>query len=86
MIPIAVPHEITAAAMAHGDTMITGKPQAVMVHVIVGTANAVGRIINASKARVPMFFTDCRVPRPIRRAWLVFALDPNGRFCIERIS
>ena len=57
IIPITVPHEITAVAMAHGYTMITGKPQAVMVHVIVGTANALGGIINAAKVRVPIFFT-----------------------------
>jgi acetolactate synthase-1/2/3 large subunit len=62
LVPITVPHEITAVAMAHGYTMITGKPQAVMVHVIVGTANALGGIINASKARVPMFFTAGRTP------------------------
>jgi acetolactate synthase-1/2/3 large subunit len=62
LIPITVPHEITAVAMAHGYTMITGKPQVVMVHVIVGTANALGGIINASRARVPMFFTAGRTP------------------------
>jgi acetolactate synthase-1/2/3 large subunit len=62
IIPITVPHEITAVAMAHGYTMVTGKPQAVMVHVIVGTANALGGIINASKARVPMFFSAGRTP------------------------
>lgn len=62
IIPITVPHEITAVAMAHGYTMITGKPQVVMVHVIVGTANALGGIINAAKTRVPMFLTAGRTP------------------------
>jgi acetolactate synthase-1/2/3 large subunit len=62
LMPITVPHEITAVAMAHGYTMITGKPQAVMVHVIVGTANALGGIINAAKVRVPIFFTAGRTP------------------------
>ena len=62
IVPITVPHEITAVAMAHGYTMVTGKPQVVMVHVIVGTANALGGIINASRARVPMFFTAGRTP------------------------
>jgi len=60
--PITVPHEITAVAMAHGYTMVTGKPQAVMVHVVVGTANALGGIINAAKVRVPIFFTAGRTP------------------------
>ena len=35
--PITVPHEFCAVSMAHGYTMITGQPQAVMVHTIVGT-------------------------------------------------
>ena len=41
--PMTVPHEVTAVAMAHGYAMITGRPQVVMVHVIVGTANEIGR-------------------------------------------
>jgi acetolactate synthase-1/2/3 large subunit len=61
-VPITVPHEIPAVAMAHGYTMVTGQPQAVMVHVIVGTANALGGIINASRARIPMLFFAGRTP------------------------
>ena len=52
-IPITVPHEFCAVSMAHGYYMITGEPQVVMVHVIVGTANASGAIINAARAHVP---------------------------------
>src|SRR5205823_3921656 len=44
--PVTVPHEVPAVAMAHGYAMVTGRPQAVMVHVIVGTANALGGVIN----------------------------------------
>ena len=40
--------------MAHGYAMVTGHPQAVMVHTLPGTANALGGVINASRARVPM--------------------------------
>jgi len=61
-VPLTVPHEIPAVAMAHGYAMVTGRPQAVMVHVIVGTANALGGIINAARARVPMFFLAGRTP------------------------
>jgi acetolactate synthase-1/2/3 large subunit len=61
-VPLTVPHEITAVAMAHGYTMTTGRAQAVMVHVIVGTANALGGIINAARARVPMLFLAGRTP------------------------
>ena len=60
--PVTVPHEITAMAMAHGYTMITGRPQVVMVHTIAGTANAVGGLINASRTQIPMLFTAGRTP------------------------
>src|SRR5437879_13579607 len=55
--PITVPHETTAVALAHGYAMVTGRPQVVMVHVIVGTANALGGIMNAARANVPMLVT-----------------------------
>ena len=60
--PITVPHEAPAVAMAHGYAMITGRPQAVMVHVIVGTANGLGGVINAARGGVPMLFTAGRNP------------------------
>src|SRR5216117_2782192 len=60
--PITVPHEAPAVGMAHGYAMITGRPQAVMVHVIVGTANALGGVINAARSGVPMLFTAGRKP------------------------
>jgi len=60
--PITVPHEITATAMAHGYAMVTGRPQVVMVHVIVGAANALGGIINAARSNVPILFTAGRTP------------------------
>ena len=37
--PVLVPHENLAVAMAHGAYNMTGRPQAVMVHVNVGTGN-----------------------------------------------
>jgi acetolactate synthase-1/2/3 large subunit len=60
--PITVPHEVPAVAMAHGYAMVTGRPQAVMVHVIVGAANALGGVINAARSNVPMLFTAGRNP------------------------
>src|SRR5688500_6022208 len=60
--PVTVPHEITAVAMAHGYTMITGRPQVVMVHTIAGTANATGGLINAARTQVPMLFSADRTP------------------------
>jgi len=60
--PLTVPHEIPAVAMAHGYAMVTGRPQVVMVHVNVGTANASGGIINAARANAPILFSAGRTP------------------------
>ncbi|MBV9580728.1 MAG: thiamine pyrophosphate-requiring protein [Chloroflexi bacterium] len=61
-VPVTVPHEITAMAMAHGFTMVSGEPQVVMVHTVAGTANATGGLINATRAGVPMLFSAGRTP------------------------
>lgn len=60
--PVTVPHEIVAVAMAHGHTMVSGEPQAVMVHTVAGTANAVGGLINANRSQIPMMFSAGRTP------------------------
>ena len=60
--PMTVPHEVPAVAMAHGFAMVTGRPQAVMVHVIVGAANATGGIINAARSNAPILFSAGRNP------------------------
>ncbi len=59
---VAIAHETTAVAMAHGYYLVTGRPQAVMVHVNVGTANALMGLINASRDQIPMLFTSGRTP------------------------
>ncbi|OGA00113.1 MAG: hypothetical protein A3H35_03285 [Betaproteobacteria bacterium RIFCSPLOWO2_02_FULL_62_17] len=59
---LLVPHENVAVGMAHGFAMVSGTPQAVMVHVNVGTANAVCGLINASRENVPMLFMAGRTP------------------------
>lgn len=60
--PITVPHENAAVAMAHGYYMVTGKPQVVMVHVNVGTANALNGVVNAARDQVPILFSAGRTP------------------------
>lgn len=60
--PVTVPHENVAVGMAYGYAMVTGRPQAVMVHVGLGTANSINNIFNASRQRVPIFFTAGRTP------------------------
>ena len=60
--PVTVPHETAAVAMAHGYWLVTGRAQAVMVHVNVGLANAVMGAINAASDDVPMFLLSGRTP------------------------
>lgn len=60
--PMLVPHEFVAVSMAHGYYAVTRRPQVVMVHVTVGTANAVGAIINAARTETPVIFTAGRTP------------------------
>jgi acetolactate synthase-1/2/3 large subunit len=60
--PMTVPHENAAVAMAHGVTMITGRPQAVMVHVNVGTANTLNGVLNAARDHTPVFVLAGRTP------------------------
>jgi len=60
--PIAVPHENLAVAMAHGYYHATGRPQAVMLHVNVGTANAICGLFNASRDKVPVLLFAGRTP------------------------
>jgi acetolactate synthase-1/2/3 large subunit len=60
--PIVASHENLAVGMAHGHTMISGRAQAVMLHVSVGAANAVCGVMNAARSQVPMFFTAGRTP------------------------
>src|SRR5215467_7305372 len=59
---ILVPHENLAVAMAHGAYLVTGAPQAVMVHVNVGTANTINLLANAARDRVPLLLLAGRSP------------------------
>ena len=60
--PILVPHENLAIGMAHGAYLATGKPQAVMVHTTVGTANTINNLINLSRDGVPLLLAAGRTP------------------------
>ncbi len=59
---ITVPHENVAISMAHGYFLATGKPAAVMVHVTVGTANALCGLMNASRDNAPILLMAGRTP------------------------
>jgi acetolactate synthase I/II/III large subunit len=60
--PVTVPHENVAIAMAQGHWLKSGRIQAVMVHVNVGTANAMCGLINGWRGNIPLFFTAGRTP------------------------
>ncbi len=60
--PIIGTHENLVVGMAHGYTMVTGRTQAVMVHVSVGAANAVCGVMNAKRDEIPMLFMAGRTP------------------------
>ena len=59
---VTVPHENVAMAMAHGYYRVAGKPAAVMVHVTVGTANAINGLMNATRDNVPILLAAGRTP------------------------
>ena len=52
---IIAPHEYAAVSAAQGYAQVSGTPQAVFVHVDVGTQNMGGALHNAFRCRVPMF-------------------------------
>ena len=59
---ILCPHENTASHMAAGYALITGKPQAVLVHVDVGTANSGNAMHNLCRSRLPVLLMAGKAP------------------------
>ena len=51
---IVCPHETVALSAAHAYAAVSGRPQAVLVHVDSGTQNLGGAVNNASRGRVPV--------------------------------
>ena len=60
--PLIATHENLAMSMAHGYAIASGKVPAVMVHVSVGTANALCGVFNAARECVPILVTAGRSP------------------------
>jgi acetolactate synthase-1/2/3 large subunit len=63
---ILCPHENTAMHMAAGVAAITGRGQAVLVHVDAGTANCVLGAHNIRRARTPLLLMAGRAPYSVR--------------------
>ena len=60
--PLVIPHENLAVAMAHGAYAMNGRVQAVMLHVNVGTANAINNLINLNRDNIPLILAAGRTP------------------------
>jgi len=63
---LSCPHENTAMHMAAGYALVTGRGQAVMVHVDAGTANAVMGTHNLRRGRTPVVLIAGRAPYTVR--------------------
>ena len=63
---IICPHEITAAHMAAGYFLATGRGQGVIVHVDSGTANSAMALHNLCRARIPVLLMAGRAPYTTR--------------------
>jgi acetolactate synthase-1/2/3 large subunit len=59
---ILCPHENTAAHMAGGYAMVTGRGQGVLVHVDVGTANTSNAMHNLYRSRIPVLLMAGKAP------------------------
>ena len=70
---VLAPDEMVGASAAHGYAQVTGEPQAVLVHVDVGTTNLGPALHNAARSRVPMFVLAGRTPHTTRGE------QPGGR-------
>src|SRR5258706_11009959 len=64
---VLCPHENVAVHMAAGYTLVTGRGQAILVHVDVGTANSAMALHNLARARIPALLMAGRAPLPPRR-------------------
>ncbi len=60
--PMVIPHENLAVAMAHGVYMVSRRMQAVMLHVNVGSANAINALLDASRDETPVLLMAGRSP------------------------
>ena len=75
--------ELVALAAAHGYYQATGRPQAVLVHVDVGTQNLGGMLHNAQRGRAAVLISAGRTPyttdsRAARHARYLYPLAPGA--------
>ncbi len=61
-LALVIPHEHVAMGMAHGYFLVSGRPQAVMLHTNVGLSNGATGAINAACEHIPMIIMSGRTP------------------------
>ena len=79
------PHENTAAHMARGYAAVTGRGQAVLVHVDVGTANTANAMHNLFRTRLPVLLMAGKAPYTTNNE-LVGSRDTYVHFVQEPID
>jgi acetolactate synthase-1/2/3 large subunit len=52
---VTCPNEVVALSCAHGHAQVSGRAQAVIVHVDCGTQSLAGAVHNAARGRIPVF-------------------------------
>lgn len=88
---ITCPSEVTAISMADGYARVTGKPQAVIVHVDVGTQALGQGVHNASVGRAPVFifaglcpYTEAGELKGSRTEYMHWLQQPQDQTAIVR--
>ena len=79
---VRCPHENTAAHMAAGYALVTGRGQGVIVHVDVGTANAANGMHNMYRSRLPVLLMAGKAPYTMHNE-LVGTRDTHVHFVQE---
>jgi acetolactate synthase-1/2/3 large subunit len=79
---VRCPHENTAAHMAAGYALVTGRGQGVVVHVDVGTANAANGMHNMYRSRLPVLLMAGKAPYTMHNE-LVGTRDTHVHFVQE---
>ena len=82
---IVCPHENTAAYMAGGYALATGRGQGVLVHVDVGTANTANAMHNLFRSRLPVLLMSGKAPYTANNE-LVGSRDTYVHFVQEPID
>jgi acetolactate synthase-1/2/3 large subunit len=79
---VRCPHENTAAHMAAGYALVTGRGQGVLVHVDVGTANTANGMHNIFRSRLPVLLMAGKAPYTVNNE-LVGSRDTYVHFIQE---